>query len=365
LAWDEKLLKKTFPEWYTDSKRALAVTGKGEQFNKSMAAIYRNLAEHMPPDGMQIVMFTHQDVAVWAELALILWSAGLRVMAAWNIATETDAAGLKQGNYVKGTVLLVLRKQSSEDTAFLYELYHKIEEEVKSQIETMRSIDDKDEPNFADPDYLLAAYAASLKVLTSYKRIEDIDVEYELSRSRKRGEETAVEGIIRNAVKIAYDLLKPADIDALSWKTLTPDERFYLKGLDMEKAGADQISAFQELARGFGVVEYKELLAVTRANEARLKTASEFALKTMGQGFGVSLVRNVLAALYTAVKNEDAAAGRAWLHSELPGYWNERRKILEVLSFIASLEYIDSMPRWKDDARYARFLHELVKNDGV
>jgi hypothetical protein len=112
-------------------------------------------------------------------------------------------------------------------------------------------------------------------------------------------------------------------------------------------------------------VEYKELLAVTRANEARLKTASEFALKTMGQGFGVSLVRNVLAALYTAVKNEDAAAGRAWLHSELPGYWNERRKILEVLSFIASLEYIDSMPRWKDDARYARFLHELVKNDGV
>ena len=365
LAWDEKLLKKTFPEWYTDSKRALAVTGKGEQFNKSMAAIYRNLAEHMPPDGMQIVMFTHQDVAVWAELALILWSAGLRVMAAWNIATETDAAGLKQGNYVKGTVLLVLRKQSSEDTAFLYELYPEIEEEVKRQIETMRTIDDKDEPNFADPDYLLAAYAASLKVLTSYKRIEDIDVEYELSRSRKRGEETAVEGIIRNAVKIAYDLLKPADIDALSWKTLTPDERFYLKGLDMEKAGADQISAFQELARGFSVVEYKELLAVTRANEARLKTASEFALKTMGQGFGVSLVRNVLAALYTAVKNEDAAAGRAWLHSELPGYWNERRKILEVLSFIASLEYIDSMPVWKDDARYARFLHELVKNDGV
>jgi len=365
LAWDEKQLKKTFPEWYADSKRALAVTGKGEQFNKSMAAIYRNLAEHMPPDGMQIVMFTHQDVAVWAELALILWSAGLRVMAAWNIATETDAAGLKQGNYVKGTVLLVLRKQTSEATAFLYELYPEIEEEVKRQIETMRAIDDKDEPNFADPDYLLAAYAASLKVLTSYKKIEDIDVEYELSRSRKQGEEPVVAGIIRNAVKIAYDLLMPAGFDSLSWKTLTPVERFYLKGLDMEKAGANQVSAFQELARGFGVVEYKELLAVTRANEARLKTAHEFALKNMGEGFGVTLVRNILAALYTAAENEDAAAGRTWLHSEVPGYWNERRKILEVVSFIASLEYIDSMPQWKDDARYARFLHELVKNDGV
>ena len=33
----------------------------------------------------------------------------------------------------------------------------------------MKELDDKEDPNFSDPDYLLAAYAASLKVLTSYK----------------------------------------------------------------------------------------------------------------------------------------------------------------------------------------------------
>lgn len=76
LAWDKPLIEKAFPDWYTDSKRALAIKGTGESFNKAMVAAYKNLAEHMPDNGMQIVMFTHQDTKVWAELSMILWSAG-------------------------------------------------------------------------------------------------------------------------------------------------------------------------------------------------------------------------------------------------------------------------------------------------
>ena len=187
------MLLDIFPDWYADSKRVLAVTGTGENFNRSMVEIYRNLAAHMPDYGMQIVMFTHQDVSVWADLALILWAAGLKVTAAWTIATETDSIGLKKGNYVQGTVLLVLRKQLSEETAYLDELYPEIELEVKKQINSMMTLDDKEDPDFDDADYLLAAYAASLKVLTSYKRIEDIDVNYELSKIRTSGDESPVE----------------------------------------------------------------------------------------------------------------------------------------------------------------------------
>ncbi len=111
LSWYEKSLKKIFPDWYTDSKRALAVTGSDGEFRKNMVEIYRNLTTHMPDNGAQIVMFTHQDANVWADLSMILWAAGLQVTAAWCIATETDTA-LKAGNYVQGTVLLVLRKQT-------------------------------------------------------------------------------------------------------------------------------------------------------------------------------------------------------------------------------------------------------------
>ena len=196
LAWDKKMLLDIFPDWYTDSKRALAIKGTGESFKHSMVEVYKNLADHMPDNGMQIIMFTHQNVSVWADLALILWAAGLRVTAAWNIATETESGGLKEGNYVKGTVLLVLRKQTSEETAYLDELYPEIESEVQRQIDIMRELDDKEDPNFSDTDYLLAAYAASLKVLTSYKKIEDIDIQYELSKARLPGEESPIEKII-------------------------------------------------------------------------------------------------------------------------------------------------------------------------
>jgi hypothetical protein len=176
----------------------------------------------------------------------------------------------------------VLKKQTSEDIVFQDELYEEIKSEVKSQIDSMRDLDDKEEPNFTDADYLLASYAASLKVLTSYKQIEDIDISYELAKTRSTGEVSPIENIINEAVKIAYDYLIPTGFDNYTWKILIPEERFYIKGLDIEKSGIYQISAYQELARGFGVKEYKDLLASTKANQARLKTAIEFGLRGMG-----------------------------------------------------------------------------------
>lgn len=137
LAWDKKILSEVFPDWYVDSKRILAVRGD-EDFSNTMIEIYSNLAKHMPDDGMQVVMFTHSDPAVWAQLAIIMWKAGLKVTAAWNIATETEAVGLKSGNYVKGTVILVLRKQTGDDIAFLDEINADIRNEVKKQIESMQ-----------------------------------------------------------------------------------------------------------------------------------------------------------------------------------------------------------------------------------
>ena len=367
LAWDKKMLIEIFPEWYADSKRALAVTGSGLSFNESMIEIYSNLARHMPENGMQVVMFTHQDPSVWAELTLILWSAGLRVNAAWNIATETDASGLKQGNYVKGTVLLVLRKQESEDTAYFDELYPEVEEEVKRQIDSMRELDDKEDPNFSDADYLLAAYAASLKVLTSYKKIEDIDVKYELSKDRNSGRESPIEKIINESIKIAYDYLTPPGFDSFTWKSLKPEERLYIKGLEFEKDGIYQIGAYQELARGFGVKEYKDLLASTKANQTRLKTAAEWSMKGMSEtdNFGSSLLRNVLTALYQCIKGEDTSKGRNWLKNEVPNYWNQRNTIMELLDFLITLGHHEHMEHWDKEVYYAKMLRELVKNDGV
>lgn len=368
LAWDKQLLKEAFPDWYSDSKRILAVRGRDETFNNSMIEIYRNLAANMPDNGMQIIMFTHQDVSVWADLRNIVWAAGLQVTAAWTIATETESGGLKQGNYVKGTVLLVLRKRTSEKSAFLDEIMPEIEDEVKAQIRSMKHLDDIEEPNFTDADYILAAYAASLKVLTSYKNIEDIDVTYELSRASQNGELSPVAQVIESAKKIAYDQLIPIEIDAYMWKALSAEERLYIKGLELEKNNVYQLSAYQELARGFGVNEYKDFMENTKANAARFKTPDEWAGRSIsGEGFAGTVLRHVFMALYLAGKDDDnVAAGKNWLKNEVATYdGNGRKIIIDLLGYITNFETIGNMSHWSKAAGIAAILKELVSNDGV
>ena len=172
-----------------------------------MVECYSTLVCHMPRNGLQVVMFTHQDAAVWADLALILWAAGLRVTAAWCIATETDST-LKQGNYVQGTVLLVLRKRAETEPVFLDEVAHRVEREVKLQLDSMMALEDDSDPNFGDADFQLAAYAAALRVLTE-RPIEEIDPAKEIVKPRSKNEVGSVERLIRNAVKIACDHLVP------------------------------------------------------------------------------------------------------------------------------------------------------------
>lgn len=365
LTWYQKTLDELFPEWYSDSKRALAIKGSTEEFRKNMVEVYQNLTNHMLSNGAQIVMFTHQDANVWADLAMILWASGLQVTAAWCIATETESGGLKKGNYVQGTVLLVLRKQTSEDVAFLDEIYPEVEEEVKKQLHSMLEIDDKEDPNFGDTDYQLAAYAAALRVLTRYKQIEDIDIERELGRPRAKGEKNPLEGVIENAVKIACDYLVPVGIDSWVWKQLIPEERFYLKGLELESHGEYRTGAYQELARGFGIREYKNLQQSGKANETRLKTASEFKDRDVGgEGFSSSLVRNILFAIRQTRQEEDTAAGKVWLR-EYPGYWEKRKEIVELLRYFAALGMNTNMEQWQEDSKAAKMLSVVVEQDHI
>lgn len=367
LSWDKELLPVVFPEWYTDSKRILAVKGD-EHFSQSMIEIYRNLTKHMPDDGMQIVMFTHSDPAVWAQLALIMWKAGLKVTAAWNIATETDASGLKDGNYVKGTVLLVLRKQVGDDEAFLDELNADVKAEVKNQIESMQALDDKEDPNFSDPDYVLAAYAASLKVLTSYKTIGEIDLDYELNLAIHEPTKSKVVALIERAKKIAYDFIIPLNFDGYLWKELTPAERFYVKGLESEKNGNYQISTYQEYARSFAISSYGQLMANERANTCRLKTPQEFAMRTIGDvpDFESSTLRLILAAIHIAIKeDENPEKGLYHIKNNLPDYWASRDMIKQLLAFLKDAHGIENMPHWEEAAQMAEHIYVLVDNDHI
>ncbi|MEZ6088215.1 MAG: hypothetical protein R3C05_09370 [Pirellulaceae bacterium] len=79
-------------------------------FRRGMVAAYKRMTECMPDNGIQVGMFTHQSGSIWADMANIVWASGLQVTAAWYVVTETESS-LRDGNNVKGTVLLVCRKR--------------------------------------------------------------------------------------------------------------------------------------------------------------------------------------------------------------------------------------------------------------
>jgi hypothetical protein len=227
----------------------------------------------------------------------------------------------------------------------------------------MLALEDERDPNFSDSDYQLAAYAAALRVLTRYRNIQDLDVAKELARPRRSGEKSPIEPIIEDAVRTASNYLVPKGFPAHLWRRLSADEKFYLKGLDVERHGEFRSGVYQEFARGFGVREYQPLLASGQANRTRLKTASEFTRRELGgAGFAGSLVRNILFAVYRAAESTEAREGLRWLRDEVkPNYWDSREAIVAVLRFLGGLQ----SPHWQQDAEAARLLAGAVENDHV
>lgn len=347
LAWLRRNPPKS--DWTWDSRRELAIKGEEKAFRQAMVAAYSAMAKHMPANGLQVVMFTHQDVGVWADLAEILWAAGLQVTAGWCIATETEKA-FSEGNYVQGTVLLVLRKRLGEERGYLARLQRPVEDAVREQLTAMQALDDREQPNFGDADYQLAAYAAALKVLTRYAVIDGKPVASEALRERKRGEGSEVERLLDRARRLASDFLVPEGLQRLVWDELGPEERFFLKGLELERGGEVRIGAYQEMARGFGVEDYRAMLATTRANQVRLKTAAEFGrrdLKRAGAAdraedaaldrFAAGVVRHALYGIREAVESADLRDALIWFRGNLPDYWDRQRLLIGVLNYLAAI----------------------------
>lgn len=335
---------------------------------------------------MQMVMFTHQDPAVWADLGMILWASGLKATAAWTISTETDP-GFKKGNYVQGTVCLVLRKRGDSEPGFLFDVYPMVEDEVRNQVAAMQSLDEGSEPNFNDSDYQLAAYAAALKVLTQYSSLDGKNVTDEVFAVRSKNVKSDFEQVIERAITIACDALIPKGLSD-SWRDLSLIERYYLRAVDIESRGERRKGMYEELARGFGVVDIKPLLKSDKANGTRVHTPSGFgtsllapidgavesaaALPRRGRAsasgphpFAASPLRHLLFAICeTAAADNDPNQGRQYLRDTFgQTYWGRRESMVRLLDWLAALGNSEDTADWAKDSEAARILAGRLRND--
>ena len=368
IAWLRKNPPPEFADWVWDSRRSFAIKGDGEDFRRGMVAAYKRMTELMPDNGIQIVMFTHQSGSVWADMANIVWASGLQVTAAWYVVTETESA-LREGSYVKGTVLLVLRKRRGALKTTRDDLAWEIQEEVEAQVHSLTGLNQearglyRDENVFEDADIQMAGYAAALRVLTRYAIIDGRDMTVESIRPRVKGETTFVDGLITFAVDTANQCLVPQGIPEKHWKEFSSAERFYLKLVDLEAKGLKTLDNYQNFAKAFKVRDFRALMGSQKANAARLKSAVEFGRTETSEGSELhqSALRAVLYAMMELVKNIDGNEVLAHLTFNVPEYYSngtQREHVVELADYLAKkLETFRP-----DEASAARVLREMVKN---
>ena len=364
IAWLRRNPPVPFDHWTWDSRRPLAIKGTGDDFRREMIAAYRAMSDHTPDNGLQIVMFTHQDAGVWADMAAIVWGAGLQVTAAWYIATETSSE-LKKGGYVQGTVLLVLRKRLQQDSVYRDELVQEVRAEVARQIQTMTGLNQsakgagRSENLFEDQDLQMAGYAAALRVLTGYSLIDGQDMAAEALRPRQAGGRDMVKEIIDFAVQVANEYLVPEGVSAGLWERLSGPERFYLRMLDIEAGGAKKLDNYQNFAKAFRYGDYTAVMASTKPNDARLKTALELKRAEFEGEFGKSPLRAVLFALYELQHEVDIDEAISHVRDLVPGYLTRRGDLMALASAIAAKREVKAPA----EAEAARVLFSRIKNE--
>jgi putative DNA methylase len=339
IAWLRKDPPPPFDAWTWDSQRKLAIKGKDEEFRRAMVKAYAAMTQHTPNNGLQVVMFTHQDAGVWADLGAILWAAGLRVVSAWNIATETTSA-LKDGNYVQGTICLVLRKRLGAANARRMEIEAEIEDAVREQLNRLNRLGEDwgGEVLYKDGDLTLAAYAAALQVVTAYSTIDRQALDRDLYRKLTKGEKSALRELIDYAAQVANGILLPEGFPSEMWRDLDPASRFYVRMLDMEDKGTSKLSDFQDFAKSFAFGDYTDLMASTSANSAKLAGAERLKGRILdGDGFAATPLRKVLFAIWKTIEKEDPKLGVTTLRTDYAAdYWQRRQHLTGLAEYIAA-----------------------------
>jgi putative DNA methylase len=316
--------------------------------------------------------------------------------------TETGA-GVRDGNLVQGTTLLVLRKRQGHSEGRSGRLERDVRIAVERKITALQALDDPASPSFSDLDLIQAGYAAACEVLTQYAVLDEVDVRTDVlqpdpepvARPRGRGPSPAaaptversrqslVVDLLERAAHYASEFLIPARLDPAArgalpneksardvWKSLAPDERFVLKALDAEADGARKLGTLQELSKLFGVSGWRGLLQSSEANDARLRTAAELRadelVTTSNAGtaapalpsFAKGVVRHALWGIAVARESDDLQKALRAFEQFTPAYWERRADLVAVLEFLAQVR----SPQRAAEAATAASLAGAVRN---
>jgi putative DNA methylase len=179
-------------------KKTMGVeVGSDRDFQEKLARAFNRIAELLKDDGLIVTYYAHTDPSAWEALIEAGWRrAGLRVTAAYVIATESEQRVTARGKVALDASVVVVWRKGVSRVGLLHEVERealkeavvRVEEAIKTRGVTL------------DINLFLRSLAATLGVFTSYsKLIPEISTKELVEKAFQIALRGLVEGVYRHA----------------------------------------------------------------------------------------------------------------------------------------------------------------------
>jgi adenine-specific DNA methylase len=166
-------------------KKVLAL----QDYQRKMAAAFREMHRVLRDDGVLTVMFTHKKVEAWDALASALIGAGFRIETSWPVHTEFEHS-LHQAkkNAASSTILLVCRKRGTTGEPTWWEdIKGRVRETVR---ERARVFSDQ---GIRGVDLYISTFGPALAVVSEHWPVWTSEVDEKTGKPRELRAETALD----------------------------------------------------------------------------------------------------------------------------------------------------------------------------
>ena len=223
-------------------------------YERKMAAAFREARRALADDGVLTVMFTHKKVEAWDTLAMSLLEAGFAIHSSWPVHTESEH-GLHQAkkNAALSTILLTCRKRPpNAEPAWWDDIRGRVRRTARETAEQLQ------EQGISGVDLYIATFGPTLAILSESWPVLTSDID------EKTGEPK------RLRPDVALDLARSEVVELRKRGLLGRDTRFdpvtdwYLMAWDAFKAAEFPGDEARKLALALGLDLEHDLVARNR-----------------------------------------------------------------------------------------------------
>jgi putative DNA methylase len=204
--------------------------GSDRDFQEKLARAFMRMAELLKDDGLIVTYYAHTDPSAWEALIEAGWKrAGLRVTAAYVIATESEQRVTARGKVALDASVVVVWRKGVSRVGLLHEVERealkeavvRVEEAIKTRGVTL------------DINLFLRSLAITLSVFTSYsKLIPEINTRELVEKAFQIALRGLVEGVYRHA-----GIERPLDPYASTYLALKVVTRPSIEESELQKRG--------------------------------------------------------------------------------------------------------------------------------